>query len=252
MIPKIIHYCWFGGNPLPRSAQKCIKSWRKYCPDYQIIEWNESNFDVNCNAYCAAMYEQKRWAFLSDYARLKIVYEHGGIYFDTDVELVRPIDDLIKNKAFMGLETTEKVATGLGFGAEKGCDFIKENMAAYEALKDFSSPVPCPDITTELLGKYNVDCVCNQIQEVAGVTIYPVEYFCPKHTHTGIVTVTPNTVSIHHYDASWNTAEERAITLARWKKYRLERLHRAPKVLLRKIIGDDRVESLKRFLRISK
>lgn len=249
MIPKTIHYCWFGGNPLPRSAKKCINSWQKQCPDYQIIEWNERNFDVNCNAYCSAMYAQKKWAFLSDYARLKIIYEYGGVYLDTDVELIRSLDRVINNNAFMGLETTETVATGLGFGAEKGCSFVKENMLEYENFADLSNPIPCPEITTKLLDKYGLDRQSNQIQRLAGITIYPVEYFCPKHTHTGIVTITPKTISIHHFDGSWNTDEERSKTLARWKKYRFEEVKLAPKVLLRRIIGDKSVESIKGFLR---
>ena len=93
-IPKVNHYCWFGGNPLPKSAEKCIKSWQKYCPDYEIKRWDESNFDVNCNEYCRYCYENKKWAFLTDYIRLKVVYENGGVYLDTDVELLKPLDDL--------------------------------------------------------------------------------------------------------------------------------------------------------------
>ena len=112
-IPKVIHYCWFGGNPLPKSAKKCIDSWKKYCPDYKIIRWDESNFDINCTPYCEKLYNEKRWAFLSDYARLKIIYENGGIYFDTDVELVKPLDDLLHNQCFMGIDTTFLVSNGL-------------------------------------------------------------------------------------------------------------------------------------------
>lgn len=117
MIPKTIHYCWFGRNPKPKLAEKCIASWRKYCPDYEIIEWNEDNFDVNMNGYTRMCYEQKKYAFLSDYARLLVVAEHGGVYFDTDVELVKPIDPLMELPAFYSFETTEYVATGLGFGS---------------------------------------------------------------------------------------------------------------------------------------
>ena len=104
MIPKIIHYCWFGGNPLPELAIKCIESWKKYLPDYEIKEWNESNFDINCCAYVREAYEAKKWAFVSDYARFWILYQHGGLYFDTDVELIKSIDDLIVKGAFMGCE----------------------------------------------------------------------------------------------------------------------------------------------------
>lgn len=248
MIPKIIHYCWFGGNPLPPLAQKCIKSWKKYCPDYEIIRWDESNFDVNCNAYCRTMYEQKKWAFLTDYVRLKAVYEHGGIYLDTDVELRKPLDSLLPNCAYMGLETTKLVNTGLGFGAEKDHAFIKKNMEYYETLQDFSKQETCPIITTRLLAQYGVDCESKKIQSCGGVTICPVDYFCAKHTHTGEITITENTISIHHFDGSWNTKDEQAKTKARWKKYKIERIKKAPKLLLRKLIGDERVDTIKRLL----
>ena len=122
-IPKKIHYCWFGGNPKPELALKCLKSWRKYCPDYEIIEWNESNFDINANQYCRDAYKEKKWAFVTDYARLAILHEHGGVYFDTDVELIRPIDKLLEHPAFMGIERAHdscKVASGLALGCEKG------------------------------------------------------------------------------------------------------------------------------------
>lgn len=250
MIPKIIHYCWFGGNPLPPLAQKCIKSWKKYCPDYEIVRWDESNFDVNCCAYTAAMYEQKKWAFLTDYVRLKVVYDNGGIYLDTDVELLKPLDSCLGNKAFMGFETTGYVSTGLGFGAEKGYPFIGENMRVYEQIEDFSKPETCPIITMRLLNTYGLQCDTGYIQQFAGVTIYPVDYLCAKHTHTGQVCITENTISIHHFDGSWNTAAERKKTKNRWKKYRIERILRAPKVLLRRLLGDQCVERLKERLHL--
>ena len=116
MIPKTIHYCWFGRGELSTKAKKCIQSWKKYCPDYEIIEWNEDNFDVNQNEYTKKVYAEKKFAFLSDYARLKIVYEQGGIYLDLDVEIIKPFCDLLDNKAFFGFENNEYVASGLGFG----------------------------------------------------------------------------------------------------------------------------------------
>ena len=104
MIPKIIHYCWFGGNPLSDDAKRYIASWKKYCPDYEIREWNESNFDINENDYCREAYEQKKWAFVTDYVRLKALYEYGGIYMDTDVEVVKPLDPLLSYDALSGYE----------------------------------------------------------------------------------------------------------------------------------------------------
>ena len=105
MIPKKIHYCWVGGNSKPPLVKKCIQSWKKYCPDYEIIEWNESNYDISKNIYMKQAYEAKKWAFVTDYMRLDIIYEHGGIYLDTDVELIKNIDDLLSNEAFAGIES---------------------------------------------------------------------------------------------------------------------------------------------------
>ena len=116
-IPKIIHYCWFGGKPLPNTAIKCIRSWKKHCPDYEIHCWNEKNFDINVCPYVKEAYEEKAWAFVSDYARLWIIYNYGGIYLDTDVELLKNIDNLLKYDVFMGFENKQYVNTGVGFWA---------------------------------------------------------------------------------------------------------------------------------------
>ena len=130
-IPKVIHYCWFGKGEMPKLAKKCIKSWKKYCPDYEIICHNEDNFDCFQNRYMSEAYQAKKWAFVSDYARLKIIYDNGGIYLDTDVEIIKPIDDLLRNKGFMGFDEKGIVATGLGFGAEKGNEIIGEFLKDY-------------------------------------------------------------------------------------------------------------------------
>ena len=135
MIPKKIHYCWFGKNPLPRSVKKCIASWRKFCPDYQIIEWNESNFDVNSHPFIKSAYDNKAWAFVSDYARLKIVYDNGGIYFDTDVELLKNIDHLLENNFYIGVQQSGLLCTtGLGFGAERENDYVCSMLKKYDEL----------------------------------------------------------------------------------------------------------------------
>ena len=131
MIPKKIHYCWFGGNAKPDSVQKCINSWKRFCPDYEIIEWNESNFDIHCMPFVEQAIESKKYAFASDVARLMVVYENGGLYFDTDVEVVRNFDDLLENKAFLGFENNEYVASGLGFGSEADVEFFKRHIDAY-------------------------------------------------------------------------------------------------------------------------
>ena len=208
-IPKIIHYCWFGKGELPKLAKKCIKSWKKYCPDYEIICHNEDNFDLNQNRYLSEAYKAGKWAFVSDYVRLKVIYDNGGIYLDTDVELIKPIDDLLSNEGFMGFDEKGIVATGLGFGAEKGNEIVAEFLKDYDnisfILPDGSYDVtPCPDRNTEALKRLGMD-ITNTNQNFKGVTFFPDEYFCPMNYYTGKKTITKNTYSIHHYSASWTS-----------------------------------------------
>lgn len=248
-IPKVIHYCWFGGNPLPKSAEKCIKSWQKYCPDYEIKRWDESNFDVNCNEYCKYAFENKKWAFLTDYIRLKVVYDNGGVYLDTDVELLKPLDDLIKDGAYMGLQNETEVATGLGFAGEKGNEFIGENMRYYEELTDFSQLRSCPIITTELLIPYGLKEDTGKIQKVAGMNIYPPEYLCPKNERTGLSEKTKNTHSIHHFDASWFEKSWKEGQKKRWRREKIRYIVHLPNKILMKILGDKNYEKLKALLK---
>lgn len=247
-IPKTIHYCWFGGNSLPKSAQKCIKSWKKHCPGWEIKLWNEENFDLECNAYIREMYRQKKWAFLTDYARLKIVYEQGGVYLDTDVELLKPLESLTEQGAFMGFECSHLVATGLGFGAEAGHPFLKENMAYYENLTDFSSLRACPHITTALLEVRGLVRDCAKTQHIAGLTVYASEVLCPKNERTGLMNKTANTVSIHHYDASWF---EPSWTESKKRRYREEKLRyilKTPNRIAMKLLGEDVYLTIKKRL----
>ena len=156
MIPRTIHYCWFGPEPLPKRVKKCIRSWEKLCPDYQIVRWNEQNFDIHYNQFTKDAYEAGKWAFVSDVARLYIIYHHGGIYLDTDVELLKPLDSFLAQKAFMGVEYNGLIATGLGFGAEKHVEVIKELLDEYDRVRfDASRPVDCPKLTTEYLPDEN-------------------------------------------------------------------------------------------------
>ena len=211
MIPKIIHYCWVGGNPLTPLAQKCIASWKKHCPDFEIIRWDETNYDFSKNQYMAQTYEAKKWGFVPDYARLDIIYQYGGIYLDTDVEIVKPLDELLNNAAFCGVENFCQngitIALGLGFGAEPGHPLIKEMMDDYENLRFYNqdgslnltaSPVYQTAFLTKK-GLLNVD----KIQTVSGMTVYPKQYFNPTNLDTGRIQLTNKTVSIHHYAASW-------------------------------------------------
>ena len=212
MIPKIIHYCWFGRNPLPVSAKKCIASWRKYLPDHEIKEWNEDNFDVNSIPYTKQAYEAKKYAFVSDYARFWILCHEGGLYFDTDVELVAPIDDIVARGNFMGIEKGASLAgnpmvnPGLGLGAEAGHPFYERMLQMYGR-----------EIFVKTDGTYNnmtivyyttkelYDCgmkPSDDMQKVDGIWIYPADYFCPMDSTTGVITKTERTVAIHHYDCS--------------------------------------------------
>ncbi len=209
MIPKKIHYCWFGGNPLPPLAVKCIDSWKKHLPDYEIIEWNESNFDVKCNDYVREAYEAKKWAFVSDYARFKILYEQGGLYFDTDVEVIKNMAHIINEGAFMGFETNEDVNPGLGLAAEPRSELYKELLDDY-AQSHFKKEDGSLDLTTivqrttGILKNHGLQ-TADKIQSVCGISIYPKDYFNPIDMESGRLIITDNTVSIHHFMASWET-----------------------------------------------
>lgn len=207
MIPKKIHYCWFGGNPLTELGERCLESWKKYFPDYEIVEWNESNYDVHKIPYISQAYNEKKYAFVSDFARFDILYEHGGLYFDTDVEVIKSMDKIIEQGAFAGVEFPGKLNAGLGLASPAASPIYKEILDSYRK-STFITENGQKDLTTvvtrvsDIFKKYGFTDE-NKIQKIADVTIYPVEYFCPKDYETGILTITDNTYSIHHYDASW-------------------------------------------------
>ncbi|MCL2798411.1 MAG: glycosyl transferase [Firmicutes bacterium] len=207
MIPKKIHYCWFGGKPLGKLETKCVASWKKFCPDYEIIEWNEANFDVNAIKYTKQAYEAKKYAFVSDYARFDILYREGGIYLDTDVELIKPLDELLIHKVYMGFERPGLVNSGLGFGTEAGHELLQYICESYRArafLKDDGSPdytTVVQIVSSTLYPKGLTDE--NTIQVIDGCTIFPMDYFQPIDQKTRKKYITQNTFSIHHYAASW-------------------------------------------------
>ena len=209
MIPKKIHYTWFGHGEKPKLAKKCIASWKKYCPDYEIIEWNEDNFDVNMNPYTKMCYEQKKYAFLSDYVRLLVVYEQGGIYFDTDVEVINNIDFLLNEEAFIGFEIdgTEKqngiVNTGQGFGAIPQSLAVEAMIEEYQGLMGGKQKLEgCPILNTRAM--VNIGLKKGKgIQKLQYITVYPSEYFNPYESTTGRLNKTNSTVSIHLYSGSW-------------------------------------------------
>lgn len=209
MIPKVIHYCWFGRGPKPKLAQKCIASWKKYCPDYEIIEWNEDNFDVNMNGYTRMCIAEKKYAFLSDYARLAVVEEHGGLYFDTDVELIRNPDELLAHNSFWGFETPEFVASGLGFGSIAHGIAIEAMLSEYAPLLDGAhGVVGCPRLNTTALEKLGLQRD-GSLQEIGDAIIYPPDWFNPYESATGRLNRTNHTVSIHWYSASWMSPAKR-------------------------------------------
>lgn len=215
MIPKKIHYCWFGGNPKSELLLKCIKSWEKYCPDYEIIEWNEQNYDVNKITYTRQAYKEGKYAFVSDYARLDIIYQYGGIYLDTDVELIKPIEDLLNCESYFACELPGEVNTGLGFGSISRNPFIKENMKIYEDTEYYSLKKTCVAITTDLLTEQGLKYI-NKIQVINGILIYPPSYFCPVNMLTNKINIKEETLTIHHYGRNWG-GEKKIIDLGRIK-----------------------------------
>lgn len=218
MIPKIIHYCWFGGNPLPELAQKCIASWKKYLPEYEIREWNEHNFDINSNAYVREAYEARKFAFVTDYVRLYAIYHHGGIYMDTDVEVLKPLDSLLEYEAVSGFESETQIPTGLMAGRE-GHPFIKELLDDYAELH-FRLSDGSLDMTTNVMRitarclKYGLK-LDNTLQTVRGFTLLPKDYLCPKSYKDGKIYLTDNSYTIHHFAGSWHGARGR---LYEWTK----------------------------------
>ena len=208
-IPKVIHYCWFGKGKLPALAEKCIKSWKKYCPDYQIICWNEENFDITQNRYAREAYEAGKWAFVSDYVRLKVLFEQGGIYLDTDVELLKPLDSLIEKGGYMGFDDNGLLSTGLGFACEKGNALIGALLKDYDEipfkLESGYDLLPCPDRNTKTIQALGMD-LSNQRQVFMGIQMLPEDYLCPMKYYSGRKVITENTYSIHHFCASWTSA----------------------------------------------
>lgn len=206
MIPKKIHYCWFGKKEKPRLAKKCIASWKRYCPDYEIIEWNEDNFNIQAYPYAIYCYEHQKYAFLSDFVRLLVIYQHGGIYLDTDVELLKSLDELLAYEAFYGFENVNYIATGLGFGAVEKHPTVREMCQVYLELQmnskgEFAIQA-CPLLNTKTLLSFGL-VLDGSRQTICGAEILPMDFLNPYDDQTGRLKKTPNTISIHWYSKSW-------------------------------------------------
>lgn len=206
-IPKKIHYCWFGPNQPDSLVNKCIESWRKYLPDYEIILWNETNFDINMNRYVQEAYKEKKWAFITDYVRLYVLYKYGGIYMDSDVEVIKNLDEFLIHGAFSGFEDIKRIPTGI-IGASEKNQWIGYLLSYYDNISFYNS-----DGSLNL--KTNVETITNMSIKKGfdinkeeqvffdDVHIYPKEYFAPKSHLTGEIVCTENTYTIHHFAGSW-------------------------------------------------
>ncbi len=206
MIPRIIHYCWFGNTPLPRSAKRCIKSWKNNCIGFSIKRWDETNVDFYHNDFLREAYNAKAWAFVSDYVRLQVVYEYGGIYFDTDVELLSSLDDFLKYDSFFSLDQANlQCSTGLGFGGIKHSKMIKHMLDEYESVsfdRENKFGILCPIMNTRAMLKMGFDQI-DDVQIIDNCIVLPPKYMDPIAPGNSRDLLCPDTVSIHHYNASW-------------------------------------------------
>jgi mannosyltransferase OCH1-like enzyme len=226
-IPRIIHYCWFGSKPLPSLAIKCIKSWKKYLPDYKIMRWDEDSFDVNAHPFTKEAFESKKWAFITDYVRLYVLNEVGGVYMDSDVEIIKPIDEFLIHSAFSSFESPLLIPTGL-MSSSKQNIWIKILLEYYDNkhfIDNDGNPelIPNTNIITHISKEIFNLKISNSYQVLdGGVHIYPSEYFCPMNWETQKIEPTNNSFALHHFAGSWIEGKEK-------EKY----------IKLRKILGNN-------------
>lgn len=209
-IPKIIHYCWFGGKPKPQEVLEYIETWKKFFPDYEIKEWNESNFDYKAYRYTYEAYKVKKFAYVSDVCRLKALYDYGGIYFDTDIEVVNSFDKYLKDSSFVGYEVEDLIGTGV-IGAEKHCAWIKRFLETYRN-SDFIMNYGGYNLLPNTVRLTNL---LSTLPDNDKPCIYPLDVFCAMNWRTHQEYCTPQTVSVHHYKASWKTNKKDLLLIAR-------------------------------------
>ncbi len=253
MIPKTIHYCWFGRNPKPKLAEKCIKSWKKYCPDYKMIEWNEDNFDISsAPLYVRQAYEAKKWAFVTDYVRLWALVNYGGVYMDTDVEVIKPLDRFLTHPAFSGFEDDTHVPTGI-MACEKDFPLFLGFLRYYDTASFYNQ-----DGTISYTTNVEVitDCCAakgliqnNTYQTIEGFALYPKDVFCPVSYKTGFLEKTRNTVTIHWFSGSWQSEAAKKERAAKNKAARADYIKHIPNRIGMKLLGIERYERLKAMIK---
>lgn len=252
-IPKIIHYCWFGGKAKPPLAEKCIASWKAFCPDYEIMEWNEENFDLStAPLYVHQAYEAGRWAFVTDYVRLVALVKFGGVYMDTDVEVVKPLDPYLGHEAFAGFESDKGVQTGL-LACTPGFPLFRAFLAHYDTAR-FLREDGTQDTTTNVevltrLCRERGLQMNDRYQVVEGLAVYPREYFCPVDFDTEKLKRTRKTVTIHWFSASWQTEEEREFIRQERERQAYERRSNLRVRIGTMLLGETGYERLKAMLK---
>ncbi|MGU9047069.1 glycosyltransferase family 32 protein [Clostridium perfringens] len=206
-IPKIIHYCWFGRNPKTELIKKCIESWKKYLPEYKIIEWNEDNYDIYKNQYIKDAYSCKKWAFVSDYVRFDVLNQYGGVYFDTDVELLKPIpEEYLQHNAFTGFESSGLISPGLIMASECRSELLKELLGMYNSFEFLKNDKPDLKTVNEFISELMLEkgfTLNDKYQCINNIAIYPSEYFCGFDLDVREPNITSRTISIHHYAGTW-------------------------------------------------
>lgn len=255
MIPKIIHYCWFGRGEMPPLVKKCIKSWDKFCPGWKIVLWNEDTFDVNSTLWTRQAYEARKFAFVADYVRLKALYEQGGVYLDSDVELVQPIDEFLVHDAFSGFECEKAAPTGI-IASVAGQTVIKGWLDYYTdrpyLIDGKPNMEPNVSFMTEDLKARGLQ-MNDTLQNIDGMVIYPQTWFCPLSVIEVEKKITAQTHAIHHFTSTWRTEKARKdFARVRWQKTKrykfLMWLRLLPTRTVRKIFGDDAIDKLNKKL----